>query len=418
MPRTDGVLLGVVNDSTGPLSGAKVALYDRTTDNLVLSTTTNGSGQYLFSGLDPTDTQRFFIVARHPSATDINAQVLDRMTPVAATTVIVDAPSLGDSAICGNAMLEIVIGAQTAAPAGFAAPTPAGSIVHRGDILWDEVTMLYNFDEATSSNWFAQAEEHSNVPLTLASGNVYLSTDQKKFGTSSALFDGWMTYVQDPYNSASPTGYGHAFNFHTYDYTIEAWLRPLLGAGAPRTLIGKFSSWPNGIDFVFEIEGGAGKAAVWFGASQTAYHELAGFTDRPNGEFAKTQVGIMSDAALPLNVWSHVAVCRKNGVTTMYIDGTPQSTTVTETAPTFEQVFLNTGDAVYGSTYSGPPGMFTRITYPVGTVFIKRCVENLPLGASPGAVNPYRGYVNGLRTTAVARYDGAFTPQATAYRGW
>lgn len=71
---------GEVTAGGSPVASCVVRLYDRTTGALVDSTTTDGSGLYAFTGLDP-DSEKYFVLAFDPSGgTQYNIARLDLLT--------------------------------------------------------------------------------------------------------------------------------------------------------------------------------------------------------------------------------------------------------------------------------------------------------------------------------------------------
>lgn len=81
-----GAISGMVDEETAPStytakSGVTVRLYHRGSGILIASTTTDGSGNFSFSGLDKNDTSNYSTVAVDDAAGTIwNLAVADRIT--------------------------------------------------------------------------------------------------------------------------------------------------------------------------------------------------------------------------------------------------------------------------------------------------------------------------------------------------
>ena len=85
---TTGAISGTVQAETSPgvytaKSGITVRLYWRLSGQLIASTTSDGSGLFSFSGLDPTATELYFVLAFDDVAgTVYNIAPADLLTPV------------------------------------------------------------------------------------------------------------------------------------------------------------------------------------------------------------------------------------------------------------------------------------------------------------------------------------------------
>lgn len=177
-------------------------------------------------------------------------------------------------------------------------------------------------------------------------GNAELRTDIKKFGLSSLYIFGGSA------NIASLSS--NNWNFNTNDFTIECWIYPTAGIGASRDILSKFTTLSSNLDFLLEIDSANGNLKFSAGNNAT--------------------ISILSNSAVPLNVWSHVAISRVSGVTRMFIDGTLQSSTST--------------------------GSFT----------IPNNTTTLTIGKSSTNSDPFSGYIDEIRITRnVGRYSSSFS---------
>lgn len=177
-------------------------------------------------------------------------------------------------------------------------------------------------------------------------GNAELRTDIKKFGLSSLYIFGGSA------NIASLSS--NNWNFNTNDFTIECWIYPTAGIGASRDILSKFTTLSSNLDFLLEIDSANGNLKFSAGNNAT--------------------ISILSNSAVPLNVWSHVAISRVSGVTRMFIDGALQSSTST--------------------------GSFT----------IPNNTTTLTIGKSSTNSDPFSGYIDEIRITRnVGRYSSSFS---------
>ena len=133
-------------------------------------------------------------------------------------------------------------------------------------------------------------------------GDAKISTTQKKFGVSSAYFDGTGDLV-------ALSG-SYVFLFGTGDYTVEMFVYHTSISGQQT-----YFSDPNG-----------NNAGVYF------------YKDSNNklGLYYSGQI-VTGSSNVPVNQWVHVAVCRASGTSKLFLDGVLQgsasdTTNLTETA--------------------------------------------------------------------------------------
>jgi hypothetical protein len=196
-------------------------------------------------------------------------------------------------------------------------------------------------DSSSASNTFS------------ANGNVEISTDQFKFGGSSAYFDGNGDYLK---NTNSDIG-----AFGTDDFTIESWIYvPSSHLGTWLCTKRSTTGWKVAIGTNNNIElyseaGGTGAAGV---------------------------IVLSPNNSISLNTWTHVAFVRSGTTVTGYINGTS---------------FDTNSSAGYN---------FTESQFLVG-------IQEY----SNGTLNePFAGYVDEVRITkGVARYTSNFTPQSREF---
>ena len=177
-------------------------------------------------------------------------------------------------------------------------------------------------------------------------GNAQTDTTQYKFGGSSYLGDGTG-------DGLSATG---TYTIGTGDFTIECWAR-LDNVGANQMF---FDCRPTSTN-------GAYPGFFFLGSNNRPYY------------YFNTAVRITADSALSTNTWYHLAIVRSSGVTTMYIDGTAQTTTYSDSSS------ISFSDAHIGISNDPTPGQSID------------------------------GFLDEIRISDTARYTSGFTPSTTAF---
>jgi hypothetical protein len=182
--------------------------------------------------------------------------------------------------------------------------------------------------------------------LFTATGAAQLSTTQKQFGATSLYLDGTAnTFV----TSASNANY----NFGTGDFTIECWIYV--------SVIGVAQS-------VFDMRASATDVSVMAEISSAGLFRMY-----VNGSYV-----ITGNTTISATTWTHVAVSRASGTTTLYVGGTAQSTTYSDS-----------------NTYAARP---------------------IVIGAYFNGIARFAGYVDEFRITkGSSRYNGTFTPAGSAF---
>lgn len=183
------------------------------------------------------------------------------------------------------------------------------------------------------------------IPNTFTGyGSIAVSTSVKKYGTGSIYFNGSTQYLEAPNNGA--------LAFYDGDFTVELWLRTSTTTST-RILIGH-------------------SATSWLlGFSRTTLYWVS--------VYGVTNLLAVSASAIQDGNFHHVAVCRKDNVTSMYFDGVLKQSATDTTNYNNTAASYQIGDA--GSTYGN-----------------------------------YEGYIDDLRVTkGVALYDtSGFTPPSEA----
>ena len=181
--------------------------------------------------------------------------------------------------------------------------------------------------------------------VVTASVNAQLSTTQKKFGVTSLYLDG-SSYI----TAASNADYGYG----TGDFTVEFFIYATTFAAAPALL---------------DQRTAASEASVTIDANVSGNIRFY-----VNGAYA-----ITSNTVVSLNTWTHIAISKVSGTTRMFVGGTLQTTTYSDS-----------------NTYAARP-------VSVGSYY----------SHSGGMLN---GYVDELRITkGTGRYTTTFTPTTSEF---
>jgi hypothetical protein len=177
-------------------------------------------------------------------------------------------------------------------------------------------------------------------------GNAQISTSVKKFGTGSISLDGTGDYLD-------PGGSTVNFVFGTGDFTIEFWMY--------------LNSTTQGHPIDFRPSSVNGAYPTLYITSNTLIY----FVDSSNR---------ITSSSLSTSTWYHVAISRSGTSTKMFINGTQN-----------------------GSTYTDSTNYL--------------CKANGPrIGANDGGTGGVNGYIDDLRITkGFARYTTNFTPPTAAF---
>lgn len=229
--------------------------------------------------------------------------------------------------------------------ADFTPPTsPAGTSVSQ---TRNDMAVLYMpFDDSSF------ADQARNYLIT-ATGDATLSTSVKKFGTSSAYFDGTG-------DSFLVNGSLKDFRFAN-DFTIECQVYPTT----------------SGQDAVLGYHGSSGTSG-WI--LQTGYNSSGGSS--VGGRFYTNSGSlILNTSAININTWSHVAITRSGSTVRLFVNG------ALEDSGTF-------------ATQLGPTGG----------------AQDLRIGGSiTASTQPFQGYIDDLRIIdGHAVYTAAFTAPTAA----
>lgn len=206
----------------------------------------------------------------------------------------------------------------------------------------------------------AEKDEHTLLLLhcdDYSDSSMYgieLMDKSAQVSTEQSKFGGKSMYFNGSTRLATDDVSARIFDFGTGDFTVEAWIYP----EEITTDNFIFSGSANGAFFF----GRKGSNIIGIGRANILWD-----TEAP--------------VATPANTWSHVAVVRNNGLVYFYVNGTQYGTGIT----------MNT------NAYS-MAGFMAYI-------------------GSQGSNLYYKGYMDEIRVSNVARWTESFVPPTQPYRG-
>jgi hypothetical protein len=191
-----------------------------------------------------------------------------------------------------------------------------------GDPYFANVSLLLH------SNGVVPTDSSLSPKTITVSGNVRISNEQPKFGGSSLTAGTSPDFTWGSNRLQVPAGVDFAYG--TNDFTVEAWLYNTTFNGEP--------SW--------FAQSAAGTNYFVCGVLSTGV---------PFFNFAESGGGtVVTGPVLAINTWNHVAIVRRNGVVTVYTNGTggtpvscAQNFSDMTVAPTIGSYSHTTGQLVY-----------------------------------------------------------------------
>jgi hypothetical protein len=180
-----------------------------------------------------------------------------------------------------------------------------------------------------------------------ANGNAQVDTGQSKFGGASYLGDGTGDYLRVS---------GGTISIGTGDFTIEMWARH----AAVNVSQMYMDCRPTNVN-------GAYPGIFFLDSNSRPYY------------YFNTDTRITANSAMSTNTWYHIAIVRSGGVTKMYINGTAQTTTYTNS------------DSISFS------------------------VAHIGASNDPSPAQSLNGHIDEVRISTSARYTANFTPATSAF---
>ena len=139
-------------------------------------------------------------------------------------------------------------------------------------------------------------EGGNTAKVWTASGNAHTSTDQFKFGTASAQFDGTGDYINTPATSD--------WDFGSDNFTIDFWMRPGV-VNSQQRLFGNLNSGGSSSQFEFILDGS---------------NNMNFSGSLPSG------LAVANGATLAVNTWYHIALTRSGDDWRLFVNGTAGTT--------------------------------------------------------------------------------------------
>lgn len=195
---------------------------------------------------------------------------------------------------------------------------------------------------------------HLDSDLTDSAGATWtasgatISTSEKKFGAGSLFFGTAGHYIDQ-------TGDASKFAFGTGDFTVEMWIYATALSGTRIIYDGR----PAGVQTT--------QPTIYLSGQTILYYTNSGNR-------------ITGTTTLSTSTWYHVALCRSGGSTRLFINGTQE-----------------------GSTFSDSTNYTNTTNRP------RMGVDGF------GGVNGYQGYIDEVRVTLSGLYSGNFTPPTAAF---
>ena len=164
------------------------------------------------------------------------------------------------------------------------------------DPLFDQVVFLSGYEGSDGS--FPSPEESSFARVVTYGGNAQADTAQKKFGASSAIFDGNGDFTSVPQSSELTLG--------NKDFTLETFVRFNTIDSGFNTFVSNYDATGNQRSYYFTQTGGSTNLTFNYFTPTGGSGDLVSVT----GSFSPSTA-----------TWYHVAVSRNNGTIYLHAAG-------------------------------------------------------------------------------------------------
>ena len=244
-----------------------------------------------------------------------------------------------------------------------------------------------NFLVDSSSNNFTPTPS-ATAPTSASTGPTIFddssSYDQPVFGinfptssvlgpstySGSILFNGTNQYLTVPAATQ--------FNYSTNDFTWEMWIYPTS------------ATWTSGLFYLIDHGPQNNQGSLHYTSNKLVYYSYYNANTTPPYTSGATFPSLysISGGTIAANTWTHIALCRQNLVTNMFVNG---------------QIVSSGPDPYDYAFASGSP-----ITYPP----ISPATQSVTIGNRSDGGVPFKGYISNVRiVNGVSVYNvGNFTP--------
>ena len=226
------------------------------------------------------------------------------------------------------------------------------------------LTTPNNASYLTDTSSYAQTVTGVNTPTSSALGPSTYS--------GSILFNGTNQYLSVPAATQ--------FNYSTNDFTWEMWIYPTA------------ATWTSGIFYLIDHGPQSNQGTLHYNGNRLVYYSYfnANTTTPYTSGATFPSLYTIGGGPITANTWTHIALCRQNLVTNMFINGK----------------VVSSGPDPYNYAFaSGSP-----ITYPP----VSPATQSVTIGARIDGVYPFKGNISNVRiVNGVSVYNvGNFTPPA------
>ena len=227
-----------------------------------------------------------------PGSTNISASAIDHVSETITNMALYVNGML--AATSSGASLSLTTNLLTGNYTNYATASDQGGTGYSAtNVIYVQPTnlvlLLLHFD--------GNANDSSPYNWTPAIGNL-------NFTTSPAIA-GQSVRFSDASGQNSAIWYAPAINMGTNDFTVQAWIQPITDT-ADGGIVQILDGRPNGT--------GSGYISIAL-SNGIPQLSLSG-----SGAYSST-ISISAGSAVPLNSWTHIAVCRKNQTATLYVNG-------------------------------------------------------------------------------------------------
>ena len=213
---------------------------------------------------------------------------------------------------------------------------------------------LLHFDGADASTTFVDEYSHAITPA----GGVELDTSEKKFGVSSALFDGITGYL---------TLDDSDLNVSTVEYTVDCWIY------MPSTSSGSFFSRAIWTNFNTQAE-----SRVLFHVNASGLLEI--YQQGPSGS---PSTNFSMGTTVTVNQWNHVAFVQTTTTGIIFLNGVGSTPTALSNRTDFTNICRIGAFDPAGGTFLSPfNGWIDEFRLTVGTA---RWTSNFTPPAAPAS---------------------------------